>query len=102
MKNENSKWYVYSKDWIYSGDKAIATIQDTGSRKEMDDNAKLICEAVNNYQSLKESNEALIEALNAIIDRAGMRFPHFEKGTGLETINKAKEALNKAKTLTHE
>jgi hypothetical protein len=64
-------------------------------------NAKLICEAVNNYQSLKESNEALIENLENCIERMerarGILKRNTDANWGMLDTTHEKDALNKAK-----
>jgi hypothetical protein len=67
------------------------------STKEIIANAKLICEAVNNYQSLKESNAELIEAAELflkVINRSPAALYHY--GGAIELTEKA---LNKAKNI---
>jgi hypothetical protein len=103
------KWEFDGEEVILCNDKVIADIRSCNhAGEELENlvfndnadearaNATLICEAVNNYQALRDSNAELMENLERILDRI--------KESDLilcfqSAYKRAKEALNKAKSI---
>ena len=95
MKN-TGKWN-YEPSSVYKGKYCIRDEENyIVSTKMSKADAVTIVDRINALEGLNpEALPELIEAARVVLERANMKFPHFEQGNGLADKKRLESALNK-------